>query len=1062
MQNNIKSFLDSWDITLNDHQMKIVEDVCNTEFGLHIVGEAVPGSGKTTTIVAAIHTLMYKNQISDKHILACCFNRETADVLRVKLAKLSGTQRAAFNDTARTYHSVGLEICKEHGKSQLKEFHYSAVRQAMNSCNKTFSTKYDEKDVFSLICLFKNKGYYIDGNNIVDNLGNIVKIEESEEYIYKTYESLKGEDLDYDDLVLYPYVLLKKFKNGEYNKNPFRKFHCVQYLFIDELQDINIPQMEMIKAIQEISGCKIIGLGDQNQSMYAWRGAGTDNISEFTNMFSAIKYPIQYNYRSGKNILDSAAELMKYKNNDYRIIGKRTDIKNDGELIQINRSCTIDEFSGLFRVICTLVSQHDYKYNDIFVISRTNAILQLCAGYLTSAGIPVVYCGEDKNFELSQFTNSMAAIYGHENTDMYEIFRYVNSISNNNIESLVSGVSDLSELNISAVNKNNKELVDFIDFLQLSRRDVLESTSKYDVFLFQRITKELCKRLNSFSLLLGPEKSANIIANNNIVYKQIDTLALQYSIQECMDRMYVAINSSLQNQDIPSVKLMTSHKSKGLENKVVCIIDGDSFPCQTTIKYGGDYDQEVNMLFVSITRAMEKLYVFKSESDREKTSLLYENMHWTHIYDATNEDFVNDYCITKVPEQKQENSVVSNNNISLESWPVVKEYVETDSFYEFRDTICAMFEKNNRKIYFSSVPCAEKKATWLKLFPKSSFDDINDFIDRLSFDDCYIDELDALYKTMMSKGIKDKNLRVESQNAWLTAASMWLSNKFNFTPVVFSNKDWVRNITVQKDFLFKIADSNLALHSDEVRVVSLILTCSGHPKITASLSMKISDVKFSLNKNALRPMDFLHTHTSPVSGILPYTIWKSENTFGKSTKANDGYIACMKDIIEHKETIDNFILFAINNMDKYTTIKRWFPYFLGHTWNHLESDCIWPIHKFHNVLVENMSGRQEKPYDPISGKKMSAFYDMFKSDTIGMGMDCHIKHMQSCLSNVKNDKNAIEALVALFYEIESSQVNVDIIGKTAFVSISKDAIKSTKNISYFDEFQLSIGLNIKL
>lgn len=268
---SIKRFLDSWEFPVNDEQLDVICKV-HDDPSLVVVGEAVPGSGKTTMLVAAIHYLMHGPlKIPVRDILNCTFNTDCAEATRQRLAKCQAGNPMAFKKLSRTCHSVGWEICRNMGYNQLVEH----ADEILTETCKQYAELYgnigmDKQEVAFCISFAKNRGAYVmpNGLDVVMDAKTTEALNVDFDVVaglLKIYEKIKGPMVDFDDQLAIPAKFYGLFKAGYHPDNPYALFKNIRYLFLDELQDFNTCQMTMVEGLKEVSGCKVIGVGDRDQ-----------------------------------------------------------------------------------------------------------------------------------------------------------------------------------------------------------------------------------------------------------------------------------------------------------------------------------------------------------------------------------------------------------------------------------------------------------------------------------------------------------------------------------------------------------------------------------------------------------------------------------------------------------------------------------------------------------------------------------------------------------------------------------------------------------------------------
>jgi DNA helicase-2/ATP-dependent DNA helicase PcrA len=342
------------------------EAVTHAEGPLLILAGA--GSGKTRTITHRIAYLLDKKKASPYSILAVTFTNKAANEMKTRINKLvkSGIKGLWMG----TFHSVCLRILKrdiEHlkgFKANFTIFDDQDQVRLIKDCLKLLDLNervYEPRAMRSKIDGFKNRG-----SQLKD-----IKIETHDERIRDIYELYEDElrrhnGLDFSDLLSLTVKLFKEHPNVlEFYQDRFN------HILVDEYQDTNNLQYQFVKSLAE-KNKNIFVVGDDNQSIYSWRGADIQNILNFEGDFSSTKViKLEKNYRSTKNILNISNELIK-NNLERKEKTLYTDNEN-GELINYYEAADEqDEAKHLIRNIDSQKKEKGLQYNDIAIFYRTN------------------------------------------------------------------------------------------------------------------------------------------------------------------------------------------------------------------------------------------------------------------------------------------------------------------------------------------------------------------------------------------------------------------------------------------------------------------------------------------------------------------------------------------------------------------------------------------------------------------------------------------------------------------------------------------------------------------
>ena len=481
---------------------------------------------------------------------------------------------------------------------------------------------------------------------------------------YKSYDEIKAKEglMDFGDLIVKTLQLFRDRPNilKEYQKQ-------FKYLLVDEFQDTNYAQNELVKLLVGKKG-NINVVGDDDQSIYKFRGAAVSNIILFRKGFPKAKVVVlTKNYRSTQEILNRSHDLIE-KNNPDRLevvenIDKRlrSQIERDGELVEFIHADRVEnEADQIAKEILRLIAQDKYKYSDFAILVRANNHSEPIMRALSRNGVPYQFLGPGRLFKqpeiidlisylkvLYDFTDSVS-FYRLLSIDFFKITgREIAEIGNysrkNNI-SLFEAADYLSHTASEWQGKSKgaiRNLIDLIDkHLDLVKKESAGQILYYfleETGLLQKLlspeTAEAEKRAKNISKFFDKLKSYEADHEDSSVSAVVDYLDLSMELGE----------SPLANDsdwaDINAVNILTVHSAKGLEFPVVFLVNlvGQRFPSterreqipipEALIKEVlpiGDFhlEEERRLFYVGMTRAKEKLFLtaadYYGEGKREK------------------------------------------------------------------------------------------------------------------------------------------------------------------------------------------------------------------------------------------------------------------------------------------------------------------------------------------------------------------------------------------------------------------------------------------------------------
>ena len=603
--------------TLNEEQIKPVTD---TEGAVLVLAGA--GSGKTRVLTSRIAYIIDEGKANLSQILAITFTNKAAGEMKERLEKMLGQGDSRW---ICTIHSMCVKILRDYGDRIGVKHGFSIYSEVER--NNVIKKVFKELD-FDDEKLLKSAKYHIANAKMLgldpDQYGRKYAFERGIDDIVIIYEKYcqrlkENNALDFDDLLIETLRLLRADADTrEYLSDKFR------YIHVDEFQDTNAVQYNIIKLLASKHG-NIFAVGDDDQSIYGWRGAEIENILKFDRDFPNAKiYKLERNYRSTGNILSLANCIIK--NNSHRHGKTLWTSAGEGAKPEYYQA---DEESGeaLFtaRKIVDAVEK-GARYSDFAVLMRINALTRSYEQEFTKYNIPYKVFGGFRFFERKEIKDILAYLRLVSNPfDSEAAERIINvpkrgiggktievmySYARQNGLSLYDACLDCDTLDVS---KGTKEkLKDFAalikDFIVLSHgvpvaqlvRDIISLSdlhSAYDDGTDEGDGKlanidEFISSVDDFSRL-NPEATLDEYLSQVTLYSDTD---------EMDESDYVTI--------------ATIHAVKGLEFPCVfiCGLEDGIMPSSRAEGDGRDTEEERRLMYVAITRAKEKLYLTRSKS----------------------------------------------------------------------------------------------------------------------------------------------------------------------------------------------------------------------------------------------------------------------------------------------------------------------------------------------------------------------------------------------------------------------------------------------------------------
>ena len=471
------------------------------------------GSGKTKVLTSRIAHILRENKAFPNEILSVTFTNKAAREMQNRVSKILNNKEIGL-PWLGTFHSICAKILRRHAKAVNLNQNFTIIDQDDQSrliksiCNaeNIDIKKISPNFIISLINKWKNLGWYPE--NVI--LKKNDTLEKNLLKIYKIYQS-KLIDLnacDFGDLILHCVSIFERNRdiNEMYSKN-------FKYILVDEYQDTNFIQSKWLKLLTK-NHENICCVGDDDQSIYSWRGAEIKNFLEFDKMFKNTKIiKLEENYRSTQNILNVASELIS--NNENRMGKTLNSNQSQGELINLN--CFKngkDEATGISKILENKISKK-YKLNDVAILVRAIFQTREFEERFLKIGLPYRILGGVKFYERAEIKDCVAYLrIVYQNKDDLAFERIINvpkrSIGDTSFKMISehakkNGLSlEQSSKNLISLNKIKPKtkigLLSFLNLLEKWRDDYFNKKIGH-VKLLQIILDE-----SGYSLLLKNKK----------------------------------------------------------------------------------------------------------------------------------------------------------------------------------------------------------------------------------------------------------------------------------------------------------------------------------------------------------------------------------------------------------------------------------------------------------------------------------------------------------------------------------------------------------------------------
>jgi DNA helicase-2/ATP-dependent DNA helicase PcrA len=606
----------SFNDSLNKQQLTAVN--CDEGNKLVLAGA---GSGKTRVLTFRVAKLIEDFNVRPSDILALTFTNKASREMKERIESLLriSSQGLWFG----TFHGICRRILKIHWKeAELSErFTILDSQDQLRLVKRIIKTNnldeklYDAKSIQSFINRKKDNGYR----------SNQISEKDDEVYVlvYKEYESILKQtfSVDFADLILKTYELLLKHENIlSYYVKRFK------HIMVDEFQDTNLLQFKLLKLLNNNTG-SMYAVGDDDQSIYGWRGALSKNIKNFTDQFIDVEiFKLEQNYRSTDKILKVANSLITHNKNR---LGKELWTNTSrGEQVKIFEAYNNDEESSFIVDKIKMLERDGYKKSEIAILYRNNFLSRRLEEELNGRGIPYIIYGGFRFFERAEVKDMIAYLRIVVNPDDDAAFeRTINNpprgIGQKTID-IIRGVAKESNLSLWKTikllkDKESKDITSRVKTSLLNYIEIIEdiasdiNDSSLDEILI-RIYKD-SKLKTYFSEQKGEEsisKQENIeelfVTAENFIKNNIDS---ENIVDEFLDNAALEAGDYQSKLNDDPVQLMTIHSAKGLEFPVVFLtgLEEGIFPNENR-KSGNDFlEEERRLCYVAITRAMKLLYI---------------------------------------------------------------------------------------------------------------------------------------------------------------------------------------------------------------------------------------------------------------------------------------------------------------------------------------------------------------------------------------------------------------------------------------------------------------------
>ncbi len=579
------------------------------------------GSGKTRVLTHKIYYLIREGLYNPEDILAVTFTNKAAQEMRSRIGKLLDNSQVDLS--IGTFHAICARILRKHIHNlgytndfviydRADQLDLLRITLEKLHISKTMMTP---KGVASQISLFKNQMIPFDEITLKARTVAEKKLAE----VYPAYQKNLRENnaVDFDDLLLLPLELFKKHPKilTAYQKQ-------WKYVLVDEYQDTNLPQFLFVSKLAE-KHQQICVVGDDDQSIYGWRGANIRNILDFENIFpNCTIFTLEKNYRSTQKILDAATIVVK--NNVDRTAKELYSVQGTGEKLGFIR--TMDELEEADAVITALekeIKLNKRSFSDFAVLYRVNAQSRALEDSFRRMGIPYNIIGGIRFYERKEVKDMLAYLRLILNLkDTVSLRRVVNFPPRG------IGIKTVNKC-VQRAEEVGKELFEILadptgmdirgkqaDSLRAFHDIILKYHDLLDKLDARELIAALCEEVGILNYFKNSDDPEEIERYQNVreLFNSVDAYIgrnPEGGLKGFIEEVSLLTDIDSWNDQDNRVTLMTMHAAKGLEFPIVFItgLEDGLFPLYRSLDSRKELEEERRLFYVGLTRAKFRVYL---------------------------------------------------------------------------------------------------------------------------------------------------------------------------------------------------------------------------------------------------------------------------------------------------------------------------------------------------------------------------------------------------------------------------------------------------------------------
>ncbi|MGI8905426.1 MAG: ATP-dependent helicase [Candidatus Sumerlaeaceae bacterium] len=584
------------------------------------------GTGKTRVITRRLAMLVRDRGVRPFQIYAATFTNKAADEMKRRVAELTHNLCSPEFHIS-TFHSMCARILRTQSVAAGLEPNFticddrdqvSALKHVMKKLDVNDK---EIKPADAQYVINQCKMRMLGPEHVYQIATNFV---EEYEDIYRAYTSYLRESsaVDFEDLIL---LTVRLFQNVpsilDYYQNRFR------HVMVDEYQDTNAVQVELVSLLAA-KHRNLAVVGDEDQSIYSWRGADINNLLDFQKHFPDSRIVrLEQNYRSTANILAGAAAVIA--NNNERL-GKTlfTEGERGAPLFVMQARSENEESLGVAYAIEELIKR-GYGYGDIALFYRIGALGRIFEDRMREFKVPYRIVGGVRFYDRAEIKDMISYLQVVANpTNSIALLRIINSPKRGLGKKSIQTVIDFSSLHNIAIFEAARRILATDELPRAAAGKLgnfLSQILTWSAFARENSPSEVYRRVleeTRYIESLGDPKALEVIARTENLEELLSAIVLfekehpTAALQDYLENVSLVNATDELKADEPAVSLMTLHAAKGLEYKAVFMVgmEDSIFPSLRAVMDRGDYEEERRLCYVGITRAREILTLSRSES----------------------------------------------------------------------------------------------------------------------------------------------------------------------------------------------------------------------------------------------------------------------------------------------------------------------------------------------------------------------------------------------------------------------------------------------------------------